>query len=92
MFPDIAERLSIPQLIAAYTIHGAYQLGMEHEVGSLTPGKRADLVVLENDLFEVGQYDIGRIDVALTMMDLPRHVGEDFGAHGRAGILSGLRF
>ncbi|VWD42473.1 amidohydrolase [Burkholderia contaminans] len=85
VFPDIAERLSIPQLIAAYTIHGAYQLGMEHEVGSLTPGKRADLVVLENDLFEVGQYDIGRIDVALTMMDgRVTHVGEDFGA--RTGV------
>ena len=85
MFPDIAERLSIPQLIAAYTIHGAYQLGMEHEVGSLTPGKRADLVVLENDLFEVGQYDIGRIDVALTMMDgRVTHVGEDFGV--RTGV------
>lgn len=85
VFPDIAERLSIPQLIAAYTIHGAYQLGMEHEVGSLTPGKRADLVVLENDLFEVGQYDIGRIDVALTMMGgRVTHVGEDFGV--RTGV------
>ena len=58
---------------------------MEHEVGSLTPGKRADLVVLENDLFEVGQYDIGRIDVALTMMDgRVTHVGEDFGV--RTGV------
>jgi predicted amidohydrolase YtcJ len=69
VFPDINERLSVPQLIAAYTIHGAYQLGMEHEIGSLTPGKRADLIVLERDLFEVGKYEIGKVDVGLTMMN-----------------------
>jgi predicted amidohydrolase YtcJ len=69
VFPDIAERLSIPQLIAAYTINGAYQLGMEHEVGSLTVGKRADLVILEDDLFEVDLHKIGSINVGLTMMD-----------------------
>ncbi|WP_179404501.1 amidohydrolase [Burkholderia guangdongensis] len=69
VFPDVAERLSIPQLIAAYTIYGAYQLGMEHEIGSLTLGKRADLIVLERDLFEVGKHEIGKVDVALTMMN-----------------------
>ncbi|NLP63159.1 amidohydrolase [Paraburkholderia sacchari] len=69
VFPDINERLSIPQLIAAYTIHGAYQLGMEKEIGSLSVGKRADLIVLERDLFEVGKYEIGKVDVGLTMMN-----------------------
>ncbi|CAB3802705.1 N-substituted formamide deformylase [Paraburkholderia caffeinitolerans] len=67
--PDINERLSIPQLIAAYTINGAWQLGLEHEVGSVTVGKRADLIVLENNLFEVNKYQIGKIDIALTMMN-----------------------
>ncbi|WP_323122742.1 amidohydrolase [Burkholderia alba] len=81
VFPDIAERLSLPQLIAAYTIHGAYQLGMEHEIGSLTVGKRADLVVLEDNLFETNQYRIGRIDVALTMMNGDvTHANAGFGA------------
>ncbi|MFM0235755.1 amidohydrolase [Paraburkholderia sediminicola] len=69
VLPDRNERLSIPQLIAAYTINGAYQLRMEHEIGSLTSGKRADLIVLESDLFEVAPHDIGRINVALTMMN-----------------------
>ncbi|MFM0500837.1 amidohydrolase [Paraburkholderia caffeinilytica] len=69
VFPDINERLSIPQLISAYTIHGAYQLGLEAEIGSLTEGKRADLVVLEDNLFEVGKYRIGNINVAMTMMN-----------------------
>ncbi|WP_407810427.1 amidohydrolase family protein, partial [Staphylococcus aureus] len=69
ILPDINERLSIPQLIAAYTINGAYQLRLEHEVGSLTAGKRADLIVLEDNLFEVRKHDIGRINVAFTMMN-----------------------
>ncbi|MBK5048800.1 amidohydrolase [Burkholderia sp. R-70006] len=69
VLPDRNERLSIPQLIAAYTINGAYQLRMEHEIGSVTCGKRADLIVLESDLFEVAPHDIGRMNVALTMMN-----------------------
>jgi predicted amidohydrolase YtcJ len=42
---------------------------MEHEIGSLTVGKRADLIVLEQDLFEVGKYEIGKVEVGLTMMN-----------------------
>jgi predicted amidohydrolase YtcJ len=69
IFPARTERLSLPQLIAAYTLNGAYQLGMEQEIGSLTVGKRADLVVLEEDLFEIDTYRIGGIEVALTLMN-----------------------
>ncbi|WP_321815620.1 MULTISPECIES: amidohydrolase [unclassified Paraburkholderia] len=69
VFPDINERLSVPQLIAAYTINGAYQLRMEHEIGSLTVGKRADLIVLEDNLFEVKKHDIGRVNIGVTMMN-----------------------
>ncbi|HYQ51285.1 MAG TPA: amidohydrolase [Pseudomonas sp.] len=69
VMPDIHEKLSIPQLIAAYTIHGAYQLRLEHEIGSLTVGKKADVIIMERDLFELHKYDIGKTEVALTMMN-----------------------
>ena len=36
--------------LRAYTAGAAYAGGQEHERGTLTPGKRADLVVLEGDL------------------------------------------
>jgi len=36
--------------LCAYTIGAAFAGGQEHERGSLTPGKRADLVRLEGDL------------------------------------------
>jgi predicted amidohydrolase YtcJ len=32
-----------------YTINAAYAMGREGEVGSLEPGKRADMVVLSHD-------------------------------------------
>ncbi|MNH27284.1 hypothetical protein D3C79_873890 [compost metagenome] len=69
VMPDADERLSIPQLIAAYTLNGAYQLGLEREIGSITVGKRADIIVLEQDLFELDRYQIGNTEVALTVMN-----------------------
>ena len=41
-----AERISVEHALRAETINSAYQLFSDHEVGSITPGKFADLVVL----------------------------------------------
>ncbi len=40
------QRISVAQALRAETIDSAYQLFSEHEVGSITPGKLADFVVL----------------------------------------------
>lgn len=44
------QALSYVDWLRAYTAGPAYAGRQEHERGSLTPGKRADLVVLEGDL------------------------------------------
>jgi hypothetical protein len=42
---------------------------MEDEIGSIEVGKKADLVVLDQNLFDVDAYDIHKTNVVLTMMD-----------------------
>jgi hypothetical protein len=69
VMPEDSERMRLPDLIAGYTINGAYQLRLENEIGSLVVGKRADLIVLAQNLFEVDPHAIGSIDVVLTMMN-----------------------
>lgn len=53
----------------AFTLDAAYQLHMEDEIGSLEVGKKADLVVLDKNLFESDPYGIHRAKVVMTLMD-----------------------
>lgn len=43
------ERISVPQALHAITLGAAWTLGLEHEIGSIEGGKRADFCVLEDD-------------------------------------------
>ncbi len=63
--PD--ERIRLDEALAAYTINGAWLVSEEAERGSIEVGKRADLVVLEKNLFEVDPLDIHRVRVDLTV-------------------------
>ena len=69
MMPEAYERAKVADLIRAYTINGAYMLRMDDKIGSISVGKRADLVVLGKNLFDVSPYEIHNIPVRLTMMD-----------------------
>jgi predicted amidohydrolase YtcJ len=69
VMPEVNQRMPIPELIQGYTINGAYMLHMEDKIGSIVVGKRADLVVLKKNLFDVSPYDIHSVPVQLTMMD-----------------------
>lgn len=63
------QRIGLHDALRGYTINGAHQLRMEHEIGSIEVGKRADLVVLGADLFRVRPEEIHAVPVVLTMMD-----------------------
>jgi predicted amidohydrolase YtcJ len=67
--PRESERLDIDTLIRGYTIDAAYQLHMEDDIGSLEVGKKADLVVLDRNLFETDAYEIHKTEVVMTLMD-----------------------
>ncbi len=63
------ERIALPDSIAAYTIHGAYLDFTEKETGSIEPGKAADLVVLDRNLFEIPPSRIHEAKVLLTLLE-----------------------
>ncbi|MGB6896429.1 MAG: amidohydrolase [Dehalococcoidia bacterium] len=45
------QRLSVEEAVKGYTLGGAYAAGQEGLLGSISPGKLADLVVLSRDIF-----------------------------------------
>jgi predicted amidohydrolase YtcJ len=63
------ERLDLAQAIRASTMGGARQLRLDHQIGSIEVGKRADLVVLERNLFDIDPHEIAQTRVDMTMMD-----------------------
>lgn len=63
------QRISREEAIRAYTINGAWALRMEHELGSVEPGKLADLIVLSGDPLTCAEDDIKDLAVELTMLD-----------------------
>jgi predicted amidohydrolase YtcJ len=63
------ERVTLAEMIDAYTINGAWLARQEDETGSIEVGKAADLVVLEKNLFEVDPMKIKDVAVLLTLLD-----------------------
>ena len=63
-----AQRLKVYDAVRAYTVGAAYAGGMEDWVGSLMPGKLADLIVLDRDIFECPAMEIADARVMATMI------------------------
>lgn len=60
------EALSLEQALKCYTIEGAYASGEEQIKGSITPGKLADFIVLDRNLFETDPEEILQAQVLQT--------------------------
>ncbi len=63
------ERVSVEAAIRAVTINAAWQCHSEHEIGSLEPGKLADMVILDQDPRKVKPTAISDISVSETWMN-----------------------
>lgn len=61
------ERISVYEGLRAMTIGAAYQYHAEAERGTLEPGKRADLVILDRDPLEVPPEELESIQVLATI-------------------------
>jgi len=64
--PD--EAISVEAAIKAYTWNPAYILGWEKKIGSLETGKLADMIVLDQNPFDVRAADISEIKVLKTLL------------------------
>ena len=64
-----SEQLDLELMLRGYTINGAYPFRMEDSIGSIEAGKLADLVVLDDNLFEMDPEAIHKIKPAAVMME-----------------------
>jgi predicted amidohydrolase YtcJ len=64
-----AERASLEDMIVSFTYNGAYANFLEHKTGSIELGKQADIIVLEQNLFEIPPTEIANTKVLLTLVD-----------------------
>jgi predicted amidohydrolase YtcJ len=62
------QRLSVEQAVGAYTMGAAYAAGREGDLGSIAPGKLADLTVLDRDIFSIDPHEIRNTKVSATMV------------------------
>jgi predicted amidohydrolase YtcJ len=65
---NAAEAVSLETMLAAYTRNAAFLMHQEDEVGTIAPGKLADLVVLERNLFDIDPAAINETAVTLTLL------------------------
>jgi predicted amidohydrolase YtcJ len=69
VLPPLDEMMSLEQAVRAFTLGGAIMLGIEDQAGSIEVGKKADLVILSQNLFEIDAVEIPKTEVILTLFD-----------------------
>lgn len=60
------ERIDRQTMLQAYTLNAARTIGLDKQIGSLTPGKQADFIVLDRDVLEVADAELADTRVLQT--------------------------
>ena len=63
--PD--QRLTVEQAVRGYTMGPALATGRGHELGSIRPGKGADFIVLDRDIYRIDPGEILGTAVEMTV-------------------------
>jgi predicted amidohydrolase YtcJ len=61
------ERIALPEALAAFTVDAAWINRLEKETGTIEVGKRADLVVLDRNLFAIPVTEIAHTAALVTL-------------------------
>jgi len=64
-----AEKLTLEEVIRAFTQMPAWVSRKESQLGSLAPGKKADLVIFSQNLFQTAQDRLASVNVEMTMVN-----------------------
>ncbi|TKJ37232.1 hypothetical protein CEE37_14055 [candidate division LCP-89 bacterium B3_LCP] len=67
--PPARECVSLEEMLRAATINGAYANFLEDEIGSIEVGKKADIVVLSDNLFEITTEEIPNVEIEMTFFE-----------------------
>jgi hypothetical protein len=62
------QRLTVAEAVAGYTTGAAYAESREHELGSISPGKYADFIVPDRDIFACDPMQIKDTRVVMTVV------------------------
>lgn len=62
------QRMTREECIKGYTIHAAQAAWRAADTGSLTPGKYADVIILDRDILACDVHEIGETQVLLTLL------------------------
>jgi predicted amidohydrolase YtcJ len=63
-----AQKITVEDALRAYTVNAAYASFEENLKGVLAPGRLADFVVLERNIFEIPLEEIGEAGVRMTVV------------------------
>ena len=67
--PQGDECVGLEQMLEAATMNGAWANFLDGEIGSIEVGKRADIVVLDKNLFDIDVEDIPGVEVEMTFFE-----------------------
>ena len=63
------QRITVEEAVRGYTLSPAMTFGRQSELGSISPGKFADLVILDRDIYSVDPMEILDTKVDLTIFE-----------------------
>ena len=69
VLPPLDERASLKDMLVASTLNGAYANFLNEDIGSIEVGKLADLVVLDQNLFEIDIEEIPTTQIEMTFFE-----------------------
>ncbi len=62
------QKITVEEALAAYTVNNAHAAFLDDQLGTLEPGRFADLVVLSGDILTIDPLEIDSVRVDLTMV------------------------